>query len=90
MEKKIKIEIKNRFTGEILFEFEKEDNIIRDTLQEAKEQGDLGEKIGDTWDAQVFLVFDHPLSLSYVRDALDSVEEGMKYGKLKGERRNDH
>ena len=51
-------------------------------FREAKEQSEVGCKIKDTWDAQVFLVFDNPLSLSYVRDALDRVEEGMKYGKL--------
>ena len=32
---KIKIEIKNRWTGAILFEYEKEDNTIKDTLVEA-------------------------------------------------------
>ena len=40
---KIKIEIKNRWTGAILFEYEKEDNTIKDTLVEAvKKQADLG------------------------------------------------
>ena len=32
---KIKIEIKNRFTGAFLFEYEKEDNTIKDTVVEA-------------------------------------------------------
>ena len=32
---KIKLQIKNRFTGPILFEFEKENNTIRETLIEA-------------------------------------------------------
>ena len=32
---KIKIEIKNRWTGKILFEYEKENNTIKDTLVEA-------------------------------------------------------
>lgn len=35
---KIKLEIKNRWTGAILFEFEKEGNTIKDTLLQAKEQ----------------------------------------------------
>ena len=35
---KIKIEIKNRWTGSILFEYEKEDNTIKDTLIEALKQ----------------------------------------------------
>jgi hypothetical protein len=40
---KIKIEIKNRWTGSILFEYEKEDNTIRDTMVEAVKNGaDLG------------------------------------------------
>ena len=40
---KIKIEIKNRWTGAILFEYEKEDNTIKDTLVEAvKKHADLG------------------------------------------------
>ena len=41
---KIKIEIKNRFTGKILFEYEKENNTIRDTVLEAiKSWADLSE-----------------------------------------------
>jgi hypothetical protein len=36
---KIKIEIKNRWTGSILFEYEKEDNTIRDTMVEAVKNG---------------------------------------------------
>ena len=39
MEKKIKIEIKNRFTGKILFEYEKVDNTIKATLEEAVKNG---------------------------------------------------
>ena len=40
---KIKIEIKNRFTGSVLFEYEKEDNTIKDTVVEAVKNGaDLG------------------------------------------------
>ena len=35
---KIKIEIKNRFTGSVLFEYEKEDNTIKDTVVEAVER----------------------------------------------------
>ena len=31
----IKIEIKNRFTGKIIFEFSKENNTIKDTVEEA-------------------------------------------------------
>ena len=43
MEKKNKIEIKNRFTGKILFEYEKVDNTIKETLEEAVRNGaDLG------------------------------------------------
>ena len=36
---KIKFQIKNRFTGNILFEFEKDDNTIKDTLLEAINRG---------------------------------------------------
>ena len=36
---KIKIEIKNRWTGKILFEYEKEDNTVKDTLIEAVRNG---------------------------------------------------
>ena len=32
---KIKIEIKNRWTGKVLFEYEKENNTVKDTLVEA-------------------------------------------------------
>jgi len=40
---KVKIEIKNRWTGSILFEYEKEDNTINDTVEEAVKNGaDLG------------------------------------------------
>ena len=39
---KVKIQIKNRWTGSILFEYEKEDNTIKDTLIEAlKNDADL-------------------------------------------------
>ena len=39
---KIKIEIKNRWTGSILFEYEKENNSVKDTLIEAvKNKADL-------------------------------------------------
>lgn len=39
---KVKIEIKNRWTGEILFEYEKENNTIKDTVVEAvKNEADL-------------------------------------------------
>ena len=39
---KLKIQIKNRWTGSILFEYEKEDNTIKDTLIEAvKNDADL-------------------------------------------------
>ena len=33
-----KIEIKNRFTGKIIFEFSKENNTIKDTVEEAVRQ----------------------------------------------------
>ena len=40
MEKeKIRIEIKNRWTGKVLFEYEKEDNTVKDTLIEAVKDG---------------------------------------------------
>lgn len=38
-EKKIKIEIKNRFTGKVLFEYEKVNNTVKDTLVEAVKCG---------------------------------------------------
>ena len=37
--KKIKIQIKNRFTGSVLFEYEKEENTIKDTVVEAVNNG---------------------------------------------------
>ena len=37
--KKIKLQIKNRWTGNILFEYEKEDNTIRQTIEKAVEAG---------------------------------------------------
>ena len=41
---KIKIEIKNRFTGKILFEYKKENNTIKDTVLKAlKDKTDLRE-----------------------------------------------
>lgn len=36
---KIKIEIKNRWTGKVLFEYEKENNTIKDTVVEAVKNG---------------------------------------------------
>ena len=36
---KIKIEIKNRWTGSILFEYEKENNTVKDTVEEAIKRG---------------------------------------------------
>lgn len=36
---KVKIEIKSRFTGDILFEYEKENNSIKETIEEAVKQG---------------------------------------------------
>ena len=40
---KIKIQIKSRFTGSVLFEYEKENNTIKDTVVEAVKSGaDLG------------------------------------------------
>ena len=36
---KVKIEIENRWTGSILFEYEKEDNTIKDTVMEAVKNG---------------------------------------------------
>ena len=37
--KKIKIEIKNRWTGKVLFEYEKEDNTMKETVIEAVKRG---------------------------------------------------
>jgi hypothetical protein len=36
---KIKVEIKSRFNGSVLFEYESEDNTIRETVQKAVETG---------------------------------------------------
>ena len=36
---RIKIEIKNRWTGSVLFEYEKEDNTVKDTVVEAVKNG---------------------------------------------------
>ena len=36
---KVKIEIKNRWTGSILFEYEKENNTIKDTVEKAVRKG---------------------------------------------------
>lgn len=36
---KIKFEIKNRWTGSVLFEYEKEDNTLKDTVEEAVKKG---------------------------------------------------
>ena len=36
---KIKIEIKNRWTGSVLFEYEKENNTIKDTVEKAVRGG---------------------------------------------------
>ena len=35
--KKVKIEIKNRWTGDVLFEYEKENNTLKDTVEKAIE-----------------------------------------------------
>ena len=41
--KKVKIEIKNRWTGDVLFEYEKENNTLKDTVEKAIEnRADLG------------------------------------------------
>lgn len=41
---KVKIEIKNRWTGLVLFEYEKENNTLKDTLEEAiKNRANLSE-----------------------------------------------
>ena len=37
--KSVKIQIKNRFTGSLIFEYEKDDNTIKDTLLEAINRG---------------------------------------------------
>ena len=36
---KVKIEIKNRWTGSVLFEYEKENNTIKDTIEKAVKEG---------------------------------------------------
>ena len=36
---KIKLSIKSRFTGSVLFEYEKEDNTLKETLLEAVKRG---------------------------------------------------
>jgi len=36
---KIKFEIKNRWTGSVLFEYEKEDNTLKDTVEQAVRAG---------------------------------------------------
>ena len=36
---KVKIEIKNRWTGSVLFEYEKENNTIKDTVEKAVKEG---------------------------------------------------
>ena len=36
---KIKFEIKNRWTGSMLFEYEKENNTLKDTVEKAVEEG---------------------------------------------------
>ena len=36
---KVKIEIKNRWTGSVLFEYEKENNTLKETLEKAIEEG---------------------------------------------------
>ena len=42
MSMKVKIEIKNRITGKVLFELEREDNSVKKTLEEAvKNKADL-------------------------------------------------
>ena len=65
--KKIKIEIKNRFTGKVLFEYEKENNTVKDTVIEAVRKGaDLrGADLGgaDLWGAD--------LRVAYLRGAKD-------------------
>ena len=37
--KKVKIEIKNRWTGNVLFEYEKDNNTIKETIEKAVEEG---------------------------------------------------
>ena len=36
---KVKFEIKNRWTGSVLFEYEKENNTLKDTVEKAIEEG---------------------------------------------------
>ncbi len=36
---KVKFEIKNRWTGSVLFEYEKEDNTLKETVEKAIEEG---------------------------------------------------
>ena len=72
---KVKIEIKNRWTGSILFEYEKEDNTIKDTVMEAVNNGaDLrcanhgGAYLGDA-DLRGAYLGDAYLGGAYLRDA---------------------
>ena len=37
--KKVKFEIKNRYTGSVLFEYEKEDNTLKETVEQAIKEG---------------------------------------------------
>ncbi len=37
--KKVKFEIKNRYTGSVLFEYEKEDNTLKETVEQAVKRG---------------------------------------------------
>ena len=67
---KVKIQIKNRWTGSILFEYEKEDNTIKDTLIEAlKNDADLRD--ADLRDADLSDAYlsDADLRDAYLRDA---------------------
>ena len=81
---KVKIQIKNRWTGSILFEYEKEDNTIKDTLIEAvKNDADLrGAELrgADLRDAD--------LSYAYLRDAdlrgADLSGANLSYADLSG------
>ena len=56
--KKIKIEIKNRFTGSVLFEYETENNTIKKTLEEAiKEKTNLSDadlRNANLWNANLW------------------------------------
>ena len=67
---KLKIEIKNRWTGNVLFEFEKENNSLKDTLQEAvRQKADLRGAYLSGADLRGAYLSDADLRGAYLSDA---------------------